>query len=143
VVIFGIWSVCAHFLLPAADMPEKLAAMSPTGRGTWIVSRVAAAILTVPIAEELAYRGFLMRRLGNPDFESVPFRSVGWPALTVAAIAFGLAHGALWLPGIAAGMAFGLILVRRGSLGEAVAAHVTTNTFVAASVLGAGQWQLW
>jgi exosortase E/protease (VPEID-CTERM system) len=141
--IFGIWIVCAHFLLPAAAMPEKLAAMSPAWRGTWIASRVVAAILTVPIAEELAYRGFLMRRLSNPDFESVPFRSVGWLALTVTAIAFGLAHGALWLPGIAAGMAYGLILMRRGNLGEAVAAHVTTNALVAAGVLGADQWQLW
>jgi CAAX prenyl protease-like protein len=124
-------------------MPEKLASMSPAWRGIWITSRVAAAALTVPVAEELAYRGFLMRRLSNADFESVPFRSVGWFSLTVTAVVFGLAHGALWFPGIAAGMAFGLILVRRGSLGEAVAAHVTTNALIAACVLGAGQWQLW
>ena len=143
VIIFGIWIACAHFLLPAAQMPEKLAAMSPGWRGTWIACRTVAAILTVPIAEELAYRGFLMRRLSNADFESVPFRSVGWLPLTVTAIIFGLAHGALWLPGIAAGMAFGLILVKRGSLGEAVAAHATANALVAAGVLGAGQWQLW
>jgi exosortase E/protease (VPEID-CTERM system) len=143
VIIFGIWILCAHFLQPAAAMPGKLAAMSPAWRGTWIVSRMVASILTVPIAEELAYRGFLMRRLSNPDFESVPFRSVGWLPLAVTAIAFGLAHGALWLPGIAAGMAYGLILIRRGRLGEAVAAHVTTNALVAAGVLGADQWQLW
>ena len=143
VVIFGIWIVCAHFVLPVAAMPEKLAAMSPAWRGTWIAGRVLAAVLTVPVAEELAYRGFLMRRLSNPDFESVPFRSVGWLPLIVTAVIFGVAHGALWVPGIAAGVAFGLILVRRCSLGEAVAAHMTTNALVAASVLGAGQWQLW
>jgi exosortase E/protease (VPEID-CTERM system) len=142
-IIFAIWIACAHFLLPAAEMPEKLAAMSPGWRGTWMAGRFVAAILTVPIAEELAYRGFLMRRLTNADFESVPFRSVGWLPLTVTAVIFGLAHGVLWLPGIAAGMAFGLILVRRGSLGEAVAAHITANALVAAGVLGAGQWQLW
>jgi membrane protease YdiL (CAAX protease family) len=73
----------------------------------------------------------------------VSFRSVGWFPLTVTAVIFGLAHGVLWLPGIAAGMAFGLILMRRGSLGEPVAAHVTANGLIAASVLGAGQWQLW
>jgi exosortase E/protease (VPEID-CTERM system) len=143
VVIFVIWIVCAHFLLPAAAIPEKLASLSPAWRGTWIASRAMAAVVTVPIAEELAYRGFLMRRLGNAHFEAVPFRSVGWLALTVTALIFGLAHGALWLPGIVAGMAFGLIVVKRGSLGEAVAAHVTTNALVAAGVLGAGQWQLW
>ena len=116
-------------------MPEKLAAMSPAVRSLWIVSRISASVLTVPIAEEVAYRGYLMRRLTNHDFESVPFRSVGWPAILVTAVVFGLAHGALWLPGIAAGVAYGFLVVRRGTIGEAVAAHVTTNALVAATVL--------
>jgi CAAX prenyl protease-like protein len=124
-------------------MPEKLATMSPALRGFWIVSRMAGSILVVPIAEELAYRGYLMRRLSNADFESVPYQSVPWLAPIVSSIAFGFAHGALWLPGIAAGLAFGLILVRRGRIGEAVAAHATTNALIAAGVLGGNQWQLW
>jgi exosortase E/protease (VPEID-CTERM system) len=143
VCVFLVWIAAAHFLLPESAMPEKLAAMPAALRGFWILSRIAGSIVIVPIAEELAYRGFLMRRLINPDFESVPFRSLGWVPLTVTAVIFGLAHGTLWLPGIAAGMAFGLILVRRGSLGEAVAAHVTANALVATSVLWADQWQLW
>jgi membrane protease YdiL (CAAX protease family) len=56
---------------------------------------------------------------------------------------FGVAHGVLWLPGIAAGLAFGVILVRSGRIGEAVAAHATANALIAASVLGGQQWQLW
>jgi exosortase E/protease (VPEID-CTERM system) len=143
VLVFLVWIVAAHFLLPESAMPEKLAAVPAALRGFWIVSRVAGSILIVPIAEELAYRGYLMRRLAASDFESVPFQSVRWPALTATAIAFGLAHGALWLPGIAAGLAYGLILVRRGRIGEAVAAHATTNALIAASVLGWNQWQLW
>jgi CAAX prenyl protease-like protein len=95
------------------------------------------------LAEELAYRGYLMRRLTNHDFESVPFRSVGWPAILITAVVFGLAHGALWLPGIAAGIAYGLLVVRRGTIGEAVAAHVTTNVLVAATILIWNQWELW
>jgi CAAX prenyl protease-like protein len=84
-----------------------------------------------------------MRRLVNSDFESVPFHSVGWLALIVTAVVFGLAHGALWLPGIAAGLAYGLLLVRTGRLGEAATAHATANALIAASVLGWHQWQLW
>jgi exosortase E/protease (VPEID-CTERM system) len=142
-LVFLVWILAARFLLPAIDMPNKLASL-PTGlRVFWIVSRVVGSVLLVPIAEELAYRGYLMRRLVSADFQSVPFRSVRWLALTVTAIAFGLAHGVLWLPGIVAGLAYGLILVRRGSLGEAVAAHATTNALIAASVLAGNQWQLW
>jgi exosortase E/protease (VPEID-CTERM system) len=142
-LIFLVWFVAAHFLVPGSAMPEKLAAAPAGLRGFWIVSRIAGSILIVPIAEELAYRGYLMRRLANSDFESVPFDSVRWPALIVTAIVFGLAHGALWLPGIAAGLAYGLLLIRRGHIGEAVAAHATTNAMITASVLGWNQWQLW
>jgi membrane protease YdiL (CAAX protease family) len=61
----------------------------------------------------------------------------------VTAIAFGVLHGALWLPGIAAGVAYGLLLMRTGRMGEAVAAHATSNLLLAIWVLAAGQWQLW
>ena len=143
ILVFLVWMLAAHVLLPPSPMPEKLASMSTVMRGFWIVSRIAGSVLLVPIAEELAYRGYLMRRWINADFESVPFRSVHWLALTTTAIVFGLAHGALWLPGIVAGLGYGLILIRRGRIGEAVAAHATSNALIAISVLGAGQWQLW
>jgi len=100
-LVFLAWIIGAHFLLPESAMPEKLGTVPAAVRGFWIVSRIAGSVLIVPIAEELAYRGYLMRRLAASDFESVPFHSVRWPALAVTAIVFGLAHGALWLPGIA------------------------------------------
>jgi exosortase E/protease (VPEID-CTERM system) len=143
VVVFLVWIAAAYVLLPQSAMPESLATVPVALRGFWILSRIVGAILIVPIAEELAYRGYLMRRLTRSDFESVAFQTVRWPALAIAAIAFGLAHGALWLPGIVAGLAYGLVLKRRGCLGEAVAAHATSNTLIAASVLAGNQWQLW
>ena len=141
--VFVLWLAGAYFLIQPGTMPQPLAAMSPAMRGIWILSRVAASVIVVPIAEELAYRGYLMRRMTGEDFESVPFQSVRWPALSAAAIAFGLAHGALWLPGIVAGLAYGLLVIRFGRLGEAVAAHATTNALIAVSTLLWGQWQLW
>ncbi len=143
VLVFLLWIGSAHLLVHAAGIPEKLAALPPALRGLWIVSRLAGGVLIVPIAEELAYRGYLMRRLTEADFDTVPFRSVRWPALAATAIVFGLAHGALWLPGIAAGIVFGLLVVRRGQIGDAVVAHATSNALLAAGVLGWGQWQLW
>lgn len=142
-LVFLVWIVAAHFLAPEASMPARLATYSPFLKGSWIASRLAVSVLVVPIAEELAYRGYLMRRLINADFEAVPYESVRWVPIGITAIAFGLVHGAMWLPGIVAGMAFGILAVRRGTLGEAVLAHATTNALVAAAVLGWGQWQLW
>jgi exosortase E/protease (VPEID-CTERM system) len=141
--VFFAWVLAAHLVLPAAAMPSALAALSPVARAAWIASRMLATLVTVPIAEELAYGGYLMRRLMNRDFESVPFQAIRWPVVLVSAVVFGLAHGSLWLPGIIAGVAYGLLLARSGRMGEAVAAHATSNLLIAALVLFGQQWQLW
>jgi exosortase E/protease (VPEID-CTERM system) len=143
VAVFLIWIASARALLLPAPMPEGLEELSPLARTLWISSRVLAAVVTVPIAEELAYRGYLMRRFTQADFESLPYRSVGWVAIAATAVVFGLGHGALWLPGVAAGAAYGWLVARSGHLGEAVAAHATTNALIALSVLVGHQWQLW
>ena len=97
-------------------------------------------MVTVPLAEELAYRGFLMRRLQARDFDSLAYQRVGWFAVAASSVLFGAVHGALWLPGSVAGFAYGWIVKRQGRLGEAVAAHMTTNLLVAAAALGLGNW---
>ena len=142
-LVFGLWLIAAHFLSPSATMPWQLGSLGPVGSSFWITIRALAAITTVPIAEEIAYRGYLMRRLTHADFEAVPYRSVRWPALLLSALIFGLAHGALWLPGIIAGIAYGFLLRQTGRMGEAVSAHAVTNALLAICVLGGGMWQLW
>jgi len=144
VMVFVLWLLAAHRLLPSSRaMPSALAAMSPPMRAAWIGARMATGILAVPLAEELAYRGFLLRRFLSADFESVGFSAVGvWPWL-ISAILFGVVHGALWVPGILAGLLYGLLVIRTGRLGEAVVAHGVTNALIAAAVLDYGQWQLW
>lgn len=141
--VFAIWLGAARLILAPHGMPAPLAAMPSWARALWIASRCLSGVLLVPIAEELAYRGYLMRRLRAEDFESVTFASVGWISLLVTALAFGVLHGPLWLPGIAAGVAYGVVLMRTGRMGEAVAAHATSNLLIAIWVLAAGQWQLW
>ena len=77
-----------------------------------------------------------MRRLQARDFDSLAYERVGWFAVAASAVLFGAAHGALWLPGSVAGFAYGWIVKH---LGEAVAAHMTTNLLVAAVALGLKQ----
>ncbi len=141
--IFVLWLCAAHFLSPSQSIPEGLASLSPLARALWITARAGAAVITVPIAEELAYRGFLMRRLKSANFDAVPFREAGVLGLLGSSLAFGLAHGSWWLPGTLAGLVFGLLPMRTGRLGEAVAAHATTNGLIAVWVLVLQQWQLW
>jgi CAAX prenyl protease-like protein len=84
-----------------------------------------------------------MRRLTSRQFETLPFSQVRWPSLALSAVAFGILHGAFWLPGIIAGLTYGMVAMRTGRLGEAIIAHCTTNALLSASVLIFGQWQLW
>ena len=143
VAVFIIWAIATHFFTQQKAMPPALAAMPPILRELWIAIRIAASAIIVPIAEELAYRGFLLRRLVAADFEKVPFQSAGGWALLVSSTAFGLGHGSMWLPGIIAGVLYGAVLMRTGRMGEAVAAHATTNASIAAWVLFGNEWQLW
>jgi exosortase E/protease (VPEID-CTERM system) len=142
-LIAGVWLVFAHFLIAPAARPEALYLLPAPLRAVWIGARLLAATVTVPIAEELAYRGYVLRRLVNSDFQSVRFQDIRWPALAVCAVFFGITHGTMWLPAILAGLAYGAITIRTGRIGEAVVAHATTNALLAASVLLFDRWQLW
>jgi exosortase E/protease (VPEID-CTERM system) len=106
----------------------------------WILFRVVGYVVMIPLAEELAFRGYLMRRLISADFESVPLGRLTWFALAGSSIAFGVLHQERWLTGVVAGLAYGLVVWRRGYLSDAVWAHATTNAVLAGYVLATGQW---
>jgi exosortase E/protease (VPEID-CTERM system) len=142
-LLFCIWAGFAHFFTTPTTMPAPLSQLPAPLRGTWIACRAAAAIITVPIAEELAYRGYLLRRLAKAEFESMALRDVRWPALILSSIVFGITHGSFWLPGIAAGLVYGALAIKSDRIGESVVAHATTNGLLAAYVLIFNQWQLW
>jgi exosortase E/protease (VPEID-CTERM system) len=142
-LVFAVWISAARFVTTPQIMPEILANSSGGGRLAWIALRSLGAILTVPIAEELAFRGYLMRRMTRQAFEVISFRTVRWPALALSALAFGLLHGVLWWPAVLAGLAYGWLLIGTDKIGEAVAAHSVTNAWLAAYVLTFDQWQLW
>ena len=141
--VFAVWAVFAHFATTPESVPNELLQLPVPLRAAWLTSRAAAAVITVPIAEELAFRGFVMRRIFNADFEAVPMRSVTWMAVGMSAVAFGVTHGNFWPAAIVAGLAYGALAVKTGKIGECVVAHATTNTLIAIQVLLFGQWQLW
>ena len=108
----------------------------------WIVFRILGSVFTVPIAEELAFRGYLLHKLVATDFESVKPGSFTWLSFLLSSVLFGLMHDS-WLAGTVAGAGFALALYRRGHLGDAIVAHITSNALVAVAGLGAGRWELW
>lgn len=144
-IIFLVWIASSWWSKEpqASQLGASLAALAPSARFTWIAFRIAAAAITVPIAEELAFRGFLARRLMNREFETVPFTSLSAVAMVVSSAVFGLLHGGHWMEGIVAGLAFARLLKWRGRFGDAVVAHATSNLLLAAWVLSRGDWAQW
>jgi exosortase E/protease (VPEID-CTERM system) len=141
-VVFAVWIA----LEPAghAAAPVALMQAAPMARISWIILRIVGAVAMVPVAEELAFRGFLLRRLEASDFESVPWTTFAWAPFLISSAAFGIMHGERWLAGTIAGALFALVQIRpRGRIGDAIAAHAVANVLVAASVLIGGNWQLW
>jgi len=143
--IFAIWIVPALW----SHQPESsalaagLASLTPATRWAWIVFRVAAAVITVPIAEELAFRGYLARRLMNREFDAIPFTSLTVLSIGLSSLAFGFMHGQQWIVGTVAGLAYALLLKRTGRLSDAIVAHATSNLLLAVWVLSRGDWSQW
>jgi exosortase E/protease (VPEID-CTERM system) len=143
--VFLIWlapSLWTHHQ-QASPLGAALATLSPTARWTWIAFRIAAAVLTVPIAEELAFRGYLTRRLVDREFDAVPFSTVTTLSIGLSSVAFGLMHGQQWIVGILAGLAYAGLMKWKGRLSDAIVAHATTNLLLAIWVLTSGNWSQW
>ena len=124
-------------------LASGLASWPEWARIAWLVFRTAGAVVTVPIAEELAFRCFLIRRLMSRDFQSLGAREYSVAAVLISSLAFGVLHGDRWLAGFGAGLVYAFVFLRRGSTGDAVMAHATTNALLAASVLTGSRWFLW
>jgi len=143
ILVFCIWALLVSgstgegqaLAARLSDWPTWLAA-------GWLLFRVLGSVIAVPLAEELAFRGYLIRKLVATDFEQVRPGHFTWLSFILTSLLFGLLHQHL-LAGALAGAAYALALYRRGRIGDAILAHGTTNALIAAAVLAAGQWGLW
>jgi exosortase E/protease (VPEID-CTERM system) len=143
--VFGVWVVPEMWGHGpgSSGLGAALAALPAWERVGWLAVRVAGAVVTVPVAEELAFRGYLARRLMDREFDQVAFGMLGAVPIAVSSVVFGAMHGAQWGVGILAGVAYALVVKRTGRFGDAVAAHATSNLLLAAWVLGRGDWGMW
>ena len=98
--------------------------------------------MTLPIAEELAFRDYLARRIMRRGFDEIPFSRFSFVAMAVSSLVFGLMHGQNWLVGIVAGVAYAVLLGSKGRIGHAVVAHAVSDLLLAAWVLTRGDWGL-
>jgi CAAX prenyl protease-like protein len=144
VAVFVIW-MGLEWAMGNTDtgpaIPNSLEKMPACFAAAWIAFRVFGSVIMVPIAEELAFRGYVLRRLISADFDKVSPRFT-WLSFLLSSLLFGALHGR-WLAGTVAGMFYAWAMYRRGKVGDAILAHATTNALIAADVLILGNWKLW
>lgn len=146
--LFGV----AAYLLWIAAVPSQpqagqalrtaLGGLGAAERAAWLTARVAGSVLIVPVVEELAFRGYGLRRLVRADFTSLSYRHVTPAAVLISSLAFGVLHQQI-VAGTLAGILFALAAQRRGRLADAILAHAIANALIAAHVLLLGGWFLW
>ena len=105
VVAYLVWIAAWGVDSPVSnDPPAALAELSASAAMIWVAARVFGSTVTVPIVEELAFRGFLLRRLIARDFTKVP-ETFRWPAVLISSLAFAAAHQQ-WVAGFIAGLCY-------------------------------------
>lgn len=107
--------------------------------------RFARAALVVPFAEELFWRGFLMRWCINRDFpQNVPLGQHSWAAYGVTTLLFMLAHSPSDYAGaVLYGTLAYLLTIRTKRLTPAIAMHITANFIMGLCALHFNLPQLW
>lgn len=109
--------------------------------GAWLLLRLIGTAVTVPIAEELAFRAYLLCKLSGVEPSArakVPFAIV---AVAASSLAFGALHGA-WVAGTVAGVVYALVRIRTQHIGDAILAHGITNALLFAYAATTGAWHL-
>jgi exosortase E/protease (VPEID-CTERM system) len=147
VAVYVVWVLLepaptGKTLEEAGAFADALRGVSPWWALSWLVFRTVGTAVTVPIAEELAFRGFLTRRMIDSHFERLAPAAFSWWSFVASSVLFGLLHSR-WEAGILAGMAYALVLYRRGRVTDAIMAHALTNALLTAHVLVMGAWWLW
>lgn len=113
------------------------------GAAWFLGLRALGSMTLVPIAEELFWRGWLMRWLIRTDFEKVPLGTYTAGAFWIVAALFASEHGPYWEVGLIAGAIYNWWIIRTKNLADCMLAHAVTNGVLAAWVITTGDWQYW
>jgi CAAX prenyl protease-like protein len=141
--VFVVWII----LVPSSyeedrKFSESLSSVPTFLSVGWIVIRLLGSVIVIPIAEELAFRGYLPILFTGSEAD----RHRAWETqllpFLISSLLFGALHSSL-LAGTLAGAVYYLVKLRSGRLWDAVVAHMTSNLLLSAYVLLSGHWSYW
>jgi CAAX prenyl protease-like protein len=142
-ILFPGYHGAALFSNGLLGHPVSAATPAQKSDTVFIVLRVLTSVMTVPILEELFWRGWLMRWLIDPNFERVTLGTYGSMAFWAVAALFASEHGSFWDVGLVTGIIYNLWMLRTKSIWDCVLMHAVTNACLAWYVLQYDQWMYW
>jgi len=143
-VVFLLWINLNEGWVVLGERGQGYIPLDGEGRTDWLLVgfRIAGAALVVPLMEELFWRSFLQRWLQEQAFLSLAPAAVGGRALITASALFAVEHSQ-WLAGLLAGLVYGGLYIRTGTLWSPVVAHAVTNGLLGVYVVATGAWYYW
>ena len=127
---------------PRAGGTDPSAIVPPALSWAWVAVRILGGAIAVPIAEELFWRGWLMRWLIDEKFTRLEIGAWQPRAFAITTVAFALVHPQVFVA-LAAGAIYGWWVVRTKSLWDVVLAHGITNLILYCWVAVTGKWYFW
>jgi exosortase E/protease (VPEID-CTERM system) len=137
--VFAITASVSYETSAHAPISTAVAHLPITETFVLFALSLADGAFAIPLAQELAFRGYLARKLVAPSFEQVTFERFTWLSFLVSSIAFGILEPN-WLTGVFAGMIYAAAMYRRGLLSDAIVAHVTSAGLLFALATITGKW---
>ncbi len=152
-----IWIALSHLqiekllapYLPALLRPSERVAYNPfaqignpTLAWSFVLVRVLGLVVLVPIAEELFWRGFLLRYFIDERWESLPLGTFTIKSCILVTLLFTLAHPE-WLAAAIYCLLLNALLYRKKQLWPCIVAHSVSNLVLAIYVITTANWWLW
>lgn len=143
VAVYLLWiAMVPHDPGRSAEMQAALDGTLPALAALWITARFLGSVLMAPLTEELAFRGGVMR-IAERFLAAQGQRQLAVVGpLLVSALAFALLHSD-FLAAFFAGLAYGVLALRRKSIAAAFYAHAITNFLLSIQIVALGQWGHW
>ncbi len=108
----------------------------------FVVVRFIGLAVLVPVAEELFWRGFLLRWLISPEFERRELWRFTPGSFAAVMLLFTAAHPEWFAAAVYCALLNGLIYWKR-DLWNCIVAHGVSNLILGIYVLSTGAWHLW
>ena len=134
--------------LPAWMQPAARTAYDPWtqlgGMQAWlfVAIRMVGLAVAVPLAEELFWRGFLLRWLIDPEWQQVPIGRFTPMSCLLVTIFFAAVHPE-WLAAALYCLLINGLLYRTKDLWQCVVAHGVSNLLLGIYVVTFREWWLW